>query len=85
MTVKMEEVEVSYCDILGAKMELGSSFKCWNCGKDCCPQHTHLIYVEGSIQKMHTYLCTPDKDDMEGKLRALFQDFSMDRARRDSQ
>ena len=86
MSVKLEQVEVRYCDICGQKEDRDHSIlRCWKCGKDICPQHHHLVYIEGSIKKMLTYLCTPDRDEMEDKLRALFQDFSLDRARRDSQ
>lgn len=77
MSVKVEEVEVKYCDICGQKEDnMHSILRCWKCGKDVCPQHHHLVLTEGGVQKMHTYLCDPDRDDIEDKLRALFKDFS---------
>lgn len=85
MSVKREEVDVRYCDICGLKVDSGSEFKCWKCGRDCCGQHTHLVHVEGGVQKMVTYLCDDDREEMQSRLRALFQEFKTDKARRDKE
>ncbi len=78
MAIKKEEVDVRYCDICGAKQGIEHSMSsCWKCGKDICARHHHLVSVEGGIEHQFTYLCTPDRDEMEAKLKVLFQDFSI--------
>ena len=81
MSVKLEEMEVHYCDICGRKeTTTDRTMKCWKCGRDCCNQHIHLVNTVSGA-RMHTYLCDDDREEMVSTLRALFQDFSMDRAR----
>ena len=83
MGSNIESVEVRFCDICGQKNDdTHHIMKCWRCGKDCCDQHFHLVHVQGAAGKFITYLCDPDRDEMKDKLQALFQDFSLDRARR---
>jgi hypothetical protein len=83
MGSNIEAIEVRFCDICGQKEDREHSImKSWKSGTDCCPQHFHLVKLEGSIERMITYLSTPERDEMQDKLRALFQDFSVDRARR---
>jgi len=77
MTRKLEETEVKYCDICGQKEDFAHSIStCWKCGKDVCPQHHSLVHLEGGINKMFTYLCTPDRDEMEAELETIFARYS---------
>ena len=84
MGSNFEKVEVKFCDICGEKETLHHSMHlCWKCGKDCCDRHIHLVTVEG-VERMHTYLCDPDRAEFHDKVKSLFQDFSLDRGRREA-
>ncbi len=85
MSTQMEEVEVKYCDFCGKReSDTNSIGKCWKCGKDCCNNHLHLVAVSHG-GRMLTYLCDQDRDELVGKLKALFRDFILNREWRESE
>ena len=78
MVEKIESVPIKYCDICGAREgPMVHISQCWKCGKDVCGQHHHAVFTEGSIERLHTYLCTPDRDELDGIIKALFEEFSI--------
>ena len=76
MSRKEETVEVKYCDICGAKeTRMDSISTCWGCGKEVCPQHHHLVQVEGYGAKEHTYLCDSCREDAGIGLKGIIEQF----------